>query len=352
MTLQLLEQHEMRLRPGVIVLTLKHNAAVAVRKSPTGFVEPMAALPVDRLPEGQEWLYEAKFDGYRALALKDGFRVRLLSRKGNDLTRSYPGIETAVKALRADSALLDGEIVAFDEQGRPSFQQLHHRVAKGTAIRYFAFDLLHLDGKDLTIVPLHDRRAQLAALIQGSAVEFSGQLPGTADEVVQAVTQVGLEGVIAKHRDSRYEPGRRSGKWQKFKIKNRQEFVIGGYKPENQNFQSIVVGYYEQTKLRFAGRVRAGFSPAQRAAVFELLRPLQVARCAFVDLPTARTGHWGEGVTEEDMKVLRWVRPRLVAEIAFTEWTREGHLRHSTFVGLRDDKEPRGVVREDAFEAS
>jgi ATP-dependent DNA ligase len=221
-------------------------------------------------------------------------------------------------------------------------QTAHCSMAKSSR----SFDLLHLDGKDLTRPPLHNRRAQLAALIRGSAVEFSDQLPGAADEVEQAVTQVGLEGVIAKHRDSRYEQGRRSGKWQKFKIKNRQEFVIGGFKPENKNFQSIVVGYHEHTRLRFAGRVRAGFSPAQRAALFGLLKPLQVEKCSFVDLPTGKTGHWGEGVTGEDMKALRWVKPRLVAEIAFTEWTRDGHLRHSTFVGLRDDKDPRDVVRE------
>lgn len=146
--------------------------------------------------------------------------MRIMSRKGNDLTRSYPGIETAVRALRADNAVLDGEIVAFDEQGRPSFQQLQHRAAKGTAIRYFAFDLLHLNGKNLKDLPLQDRRKQLSALIRGSAVECSDELPGTPDQVVQAVTQVGLEGVVAKRRDSRYEPGRRSSAWQKFKIQN------------------------------------------------------------------------------------------------------------------------------------
>lgn len=319
---------------------------MALRKSTIEFIEPMAAELVNRLPEGKEWLYEAKFDGYRALAIKNGALVRIVSRKGNDLTRSYSGIETAVKALPADSAVLDGEIVAFDEQGKPSFQQLQHRTAKSTAIRYFAFDLLNLNRRDLRGLPLHDRRKQLFALIRGSEVEFSDELPGTADQVVQAVTAVGLEGVVAKRRDSRYEPGRRSGIWQKLKIRNRQEFVIGGYKPENKNFQSIVVGYYENAKLRFAGRVRAGFSPAQRAAMFELLRPLQIEKCPFADLPTGKTGHWGEGVTEEDMNVLKWVKPRRVAEIAFTEWTRDGHLRHSTFVGLRDDKKAREVVRE------
>ena len=175
---------------------------------------------------------------------------------------------------------------------------------------------------------------------------FSAELPGSADDVIQAVADVGLEGVVAKRRDSRYESGKRSGAWQKFKLQQRQEFVIGGYKPENTNFQSIVVGYYEDKKLRFAARVRAGFTAAQRAALFELLYPLKAEKCPFADLPSGKTGHWGEGVTAEDMKVLKWVKPTLVAEIAFTEWTRDGHLRHSAFVGLRQDKDARSVVRE------
>jgi bifunctional non-homologous end joining protein LigD len=310
------------------------------------FIEPMAALLVDALPTGDDWLYEAKFDGYRALALKNGASVKLLSRKGNDLTADYPAIRDAVAAVKAKAALIDGEIVAFDESGRPSFQHLHHRSAKPAAIRYFAFDLLHRDGKDLLATPLEERRATLQKMLRGSDVEFSAELPGDPADVIQAVSEVGLEGVVAKRRDSKYEAGKRSGAWQKFKVQLRQEFVIGGYKPENRNFQSIVVGYHENKQLRFAARVRAGFTAAQRAALFELLRPLKVEKCPFTDLPSSRTGHWGEGVTVEDMKILKWVKPTLVAEIAFTEWTRDGNLRHSAFVGLRTDKDARTVVRE------
>jgi bifunctional non-homologous end joining protein LigD len=310
------------------------------------FVEPMAALLVDALPTGDDWLYEAKFDGYRALALKDGASVRLLSRKGNDLTAAYPAIKNAVADLKGKSFVIDGEIVAFDETGRPSFQHLHHRSARPSAIRYFAFDLLHLNGKDLHAEPLSARRAALEKILSGSDVVFSAELPGSPEVVIEAVAQVGLEGVVAKRRDSRYEAGKRSGAWQKFKVKLRQEFVIGGYKPENRNFQSIVVGYYENKRLRFAARVRAGFTAAQRAAVFELLRRLKTEKCPFTDLPSEKTGHWGEGVTEEDMKILRWVKPTLVAEVAFTEWTRDGNLRHSSFAGLRSDKDARAVVRE------
>jgi DNA ligase D-like protein (predicted ligase) len=313
---------------------------------PMTFISPMAAALVDQLPVGEEWLYEAKFDGYRAIAVKEGKTVRIFSRKGNDLTSDYPHVKTAVLGLKAERATIDGEIVAFDEHGRPSFQQLQHRTAKGTAIRFFAFDLLHLNGKDVSGEPLSRRKHRLEQLVRNSGVEFSQELPGTAAQVVHAVAEVGLEGVVAKRRDSRYEPGKRSGAWQKFKLQHRQEFVIGGYKPENENFQSLVVGYYEAGALRFAGRVRAGFAAAQRAAVFARIKPLATGKCPFADLPTGKTSHWGEGVTEEDMKVLKWVRPNLVADVAFTEWTRDGHLRHSSFIGLRDDKDPRDVVRE------
>jgi len=306
----------------------------------------MAALLVDTLPAGEDWLYEAKCAGYRAMALTDGTRVTYLSRKGDDLTADYPAIREAVLGVAAKSAVVDGEIVAFDEAGRPSFQHLHHRSANPAAIRYFAFDLLHLNGKDLQGEPLAARRAMLQQILAGTDVVFSAELPGSAGDVVQAVTEVGLEGVVAKRRSSTYESGKRSGAWQKFKVQLRQEFVIGGYKPENRNFQSIVVGYYENKKLRFAGRVRAGFTAAQRAALFELLEPLKTDACPFTDLPSGRTGHWGEGVTAEDMKKLKWVKPKLVAEIAFTEWTRDGNLRHSAFVGMRTDKDARTVVRE------
>jgi bifunctional non-homologous end joining protein LigD len=310
------------------------------------FVEPMAAALVDRLPDGDAWLYEAKFDGYRVMALKDGKTVTLLSRRGKDLTSDYPAVRDAVAALSARSVVVDGEIVAFDENGRPSFQQLQHRGAGRTAIRYFAFDLVHLNGRDLRTLQLTERRAQLQKVLAGSAVEFSQELPGVPDDVLQAVAQVGLEGVVAKRRNSRYEAGQRSGAWQKFKLQHRQEFVVGGFKPDDRNFQSLVVGYYDDRKLRFAGRVRAGFTAAQRAALFERLSGMRVEKCPFSDLPTGKSSHWGEGVTEQDMLILKWVRPTLVADIAFTEWTRDGHLRHSAFVGMRDDKAARDVVRE------
>jgi len=312
------------------------------------FVPPMQATLVRELPEGDGWVYELKFDGYRVEAIKAGETVRLISRNEKNLTEAFPAVRDAISTIKAKSAVLDGEIVAIDDQGRPSFQALQHRtlLAAGHRLVYYAFDLLHLDGRDLAGAPLHQRKRALEKILRGSRVLFSAELEGTAEQVVEGVKRLELEGVVAKRRDSRYEPANRSGAWLKVQFKRQQEFVIGGYKPESRSFQSLVVGYYENRTLRFAGRVRAGFTPAQRTVLFERLKPLQVEQCPFADLPSARTGHWGEGVTAEDMKVLKWVWPRLVVEIAFTEWTRDGHLRHSSFVGFRPDKRPSEVVRE------
>jgi bifunctional non-homologous end joining protein LigD len=190
----------------------------------------MAATLVATLPAGDDWPYEAKFDRYRALARKDGASVRLLSRKDHALTTDYPGVVEAMATLPAKQILLDGELVAFDANGQPSFQQLQHRASRGTAIRYFAFDLLHLNGRDLLKEPLQRRKAHLRKLLTRSLIEFSDNLPGSPEKVMQAVTQVGLEGVMAKRRDSRYEPGVRSRAWLKLKLQHRQEFVVGGFK--------------------------------------------------------------------------------------------------------------------------
>jgi bifunctional non-homologous end joining protein LigD len=175
---------------------------------------------------------------------------------------------------------------------------------------------------------------------------LSEPLPGTPAQIEAAVRALGLEGVVAKRRDSRYEPGKRSDAWIKVKFNRRQEFVIGGYKPAAPSFDSVLVGYYQGRQLFYAGKVRAGFTPHARADVFRAIAPLETARCPFVNLPNARSSHWGEGITGDDMKSLRWVRPRIVVEVAFTEWTRDGNLRHSSFAGVRTDKAAKDVVRE------
>ena len=325
----------------------KGSRSTPQRTSPA-FVTPMAAQVVKRLPEGDDWIYELKFDGYRALIIKDEQRVELRSRKNKDLTGMYPGIAAAGLRLKADQAVVDGEIVALDAQGSPSFQALQHRGSHpGHQIVFYAFDLLHLDGKDLTAEPLLKRRARLARVLDGSGLLASEELPGTVAAIVEAVRGLGLEGVIAKRKDSLYEPGERSDAWQKLKLENQQEFVIGGYRPAGSNgIDALLVGYYDDTGLRFAGKVRAGFVPHLRREVFKALKPHHVDECPFVDLPKSKSSRWGGGVTADEMREMQWVKPELVAQIRFVEWTAEGRLRHAAFLGLRSDKSAREVRRE------
>jgi DNA ligase D-like protein (predicted ligase) len=308
------------------------------------FVEPMAARLVAKLPEGPEWFYELKFDGYRALLLKDGDTVSVISRNRKDLTRSYPSVVAAARKLKARQVVLDGEIVAHDSDGRPSFQALQHSTQPRTIV-FYAFDVLHLNGADLTHRPLEERRAKLPQVIRDSGLVVSQELCGSAAKVVEAVRALGLEGVIAKRRDSTYEPGERSGAWQKLKLDLQQEFVIGGFRPDGAKVDALLVGYYEGRSLRFGAKVRAGFVPRLRRDLFAKLEPLETPQCPFGDLPTGKS-RWGGGVTAEEMHEMRWVKPQLVAQIRFVEWTADGHLRHAVFLDLRTDKEPRNVRRE------
>jgi bifunctional non-homologous end joining protein LigD len=306
----------------------------------------MMAVSSSTVPTGSDWTYEVKWDGYRAQAIKRGDTVSLASRNLKDITRQFARIAQAATRVAAKSALIDGEIVVLDQEGRPSFQALHHWETAGLSIVYYAFDLLHLDGRNLMTTPLEERRAALTDVVESSGLRISEPLPGTANQIEAAVRRLQLEGIVAKRRRSRYEPGRRSDAWVKVRFAKHQEFVIGGYKPNLSTFDSIVVGHYERNRLLSAGKVRSGFTPRTRALVFERLRPLQSARCPFANLPTNSTSHWGEGITAEEMQTLQWVEPKLVAEIAFVEWTRDGSLRHAGFLGLRDDKPPRAVHRE------
>jgi len=311
----------------------------------------MAARVVDKLPEGDDWIYEVKFDGYRALLIKDGPRLQIRSRNDKDLTQAYPSVATAGRRLLAQQAVIDGEIVAVDANGRPSFQALQHRAAHpGHAIVFYAFDLLHLNGTDLTGAPLHERRARLPNVLNESGVLLSTELPGTAHQVVQAVTSLGLEGVIAKRRTSRYTAGDRNTAWVKLKLDRQQEFVVGGYRPGPHGVDALLVGYYEGRDLLFAGKVRAGFTPHVRREVFAQLKSLEIDRCPFVDLPNSKASHWGAGVTQDQMKEMHWLKPQLVTQIRFVEWTSDGHLRHAAFLGVRDDKQPNDVRRENGGE--
>jgi DNA ligase D-like protein (predicted ligase) len=299
-------------------------------------IEPMLSLAVAKLPEGPEWMYELKFDGYRALGVKLDGRAQLLSRNGKNFTARFASISRALEAL-PDETVIDGEIVAYDANGRPSFNVLQNHLSDKPLLHLFAFDLLVLRGKDLKQEPLEKRRELLRRKVMPrlpESIRYSETLDGPAREVVEAVSEQGLEGVVAKRRNSLYEPGKRSGAWQKMRINKVRELVIGGYTPAPRNFDAILVGEYEGQKLMYVAKVCAGFTPALRDSVFKQFRGLESERCPFRNLPESHKGRWGEGLTAEDMKNCCWLKPRLVAVIEYLEWTAANHLRDSKFQKL------------------
>ena len=319
----------------------------AAQRAAPAFVEPMAAQVVKALPDGDEWLYEVKFDGYRAVLIKDGNRIEVRSRKNKDLKQAYPDVAEAALRAKAAQVVIDGEIVAIDAQGRPSFQALQHRGSHANhRIVFYAFDLLHLDGVYLTDEPLDARRASLPQVLDGSGLLLSRELPGAPSAIVAAARSLGLEGVIAKRKDSVYEPGERSGAWQKLKLELSQEFVVGGYRPGFNAVDALLVGYYEGTRLHFAGKVKAGFVSHVRRDLMKRLHSLHVDECPFLNLPDSKSSRWGGGVTAEEMREMQWVKPSLVVQIRFVEWTAEGRLRHAAFLGVRADKAADNVRRE------
>jgi bifunctional non-homologous end joining protein LigD len=307
----------------------------------------MLATAAEVLPVGSGWSYEIKWDGYRALAEKQGDSVRLISRNQKNLTSDYPTAVAALKSVREPAVLLDGEIVALDAEGRPSFQALQHRSLKDLVLTYVAFDVLTIGKRSLLAEPLSVRRTRLASVLSGSRVMQSEPLPGKPDVIERAIRDFGLEGVVAKRDDSVYRPGQRSDAWVKVKFSPRQEFVIGGYKLNGRSIESVVVGYYDARRLLFAAQVRNGFTPHVRAELRQRLTPLTVARCPFANLPnSAGRSRWGSGITAEDMSKFQWVKPRAVVEVAFVEWTLDGVLRHPRFIGFRTDKRASEVHRE------
>jgi len=325
---------------------------MAVRSKPhaaPAFITPMAAQAVKALPEGAEWLYEPKLDGYRALLFKDGGEIRILSRNEKNLTPMYPGVAAAALRLNAAQVVVDGEIVALAEDGRPSFQALQHRASHPKhLIVFYAFDVLYLNGRNLMGQPLVKRRARLPDILADNpAIRLSRDLPGSVAAIIEALRAVAIEGVVAKRRNSTYQPGDRSNDWLKLKLEQQQELVIGGYRPQGSaSLDALLVGYYAGNRLQFAGKVRAGFTPHIRREVLERLKPLAIATCPFANLPDTNTGRWGGGITAAQMREMQWTRPELVAQIRFTEWTADNRLRHAAFLGLRFDKAAREVRRE------
>src|SRR4051812_8641174 len=312
------------------------------------FIEPMLLLRTDELPdEPARWEYQLKFDGYRAVAFKTRGTVQLRSRNDNDFSTRYPSIVRALQDL-PDETVLDGEIVALDEDGRPSFNALQNQGSSRPII-FYVFDVMVLTGRDVKSEPLDARRRLLERRVLprlAEPIRYTGALEASLRDLVHSVKVQGLEGLVAKRRDSRYEPGLRSGAWMKMRVNRSQEFVIGGYTIGTRTFDALIFGYYDGDRLIYAARTRNGFTPVMRQQLFKKLRPLETDRCPFANLPEVKSGRWGQGLTAAKMKECRWLRPLLVGQIEFLEWTGDNHLRHTRFVGLREDKRPSEVTRE------
>jgi bifunctional non-homologous end joining protein LigD len=319
----------------------------AVKRPPTSkatFIESMECLPVKEIPQGPGWTYEIKLDGYRLEAVKHKGKVTVYSRRRNVLNQKFGYIADALEDL-PDETILDGELVAMDEEGRSDFNLLQNFKSAELKIHYYVFDVLMHKGKLLTGRPLEERREILEKILPRNdhiSLSVAGR---SATQLLKFVKEHGLEGVIAKRADSVYEPGKRTGLWSKYRVNLGQEFLIGGYTPGNP-FDALIVGFYRGKDLMFAGRVRAGFVPATRREVFAKIKSLKIAKCPFANLPETTPGRWGQGLTAEKMKTCTWVNPEMVVCIDFAEWTGADKLRHTKFVALRDDKDPRKVVKE------
>ena len=306
------------------------------------FVSPQLATLVKEAPPGGEWLHELKFDGYRLLSHLNRGHVRLWTRNQKDWTDKFPGIVKALLSLKVQSAILDAEVVAMDSSGRSSFQMLqqaiHKTAAKGLVLE--VFDLIYLDGFSLTRTPLVERKRLLAELIATNgndrALRYSDHVEGNGSKFFKQACEFGLEGIVSKLANSPYE-STRSRNWQKVKCLRRQEFVIAGYTLSDKGlpFSSLVLGVYEKGKLIYAGRAGTGFSTKQRVELKKMLDRLARPSKPFAEIPK-----------DPDLRRAIWAEPKLVGEVAFTEWTNENVIRHPSFQGLREDKKATDVVRE------
>lgn len=303
--------------------------------------EPQLATLVEEPPSGDEWLHEIKYDGYRIGCRIFGKEVALISRRGNAWTRDFPEVVAAAKKLKVRSALLDGEVAIVLPDGRTSFQALQNAF-KGKArpdLAYFVFDLLELDGDDLSAQPLVDRKARLKRLLGAApdVLRYSDHWEGNGARVYQQACRLGFEGIVSKRRDSPYKAGRKFA-WLKTKCIQRQEFVIGGFTdPEGhrKGIGSVLVGFFEKDAFVFAGKVGTGFTEKASTDLRKKLEAIETKDCPFKERPEGWLG-----------RNAHWVEPRYICEVVLTEWTTEGVLRHPSFQGLREDKRPREVKRD------
>jgi bifunctional non-homologous end joining protein LigD len=308
--------------------------------SHTEYVPQLATL-VSRPPRGEAWVHEIKFDGYRIGVWIDGPEIRLLSRRGNDWTKEFPEVVTAVRALGARRALIDGEVVMLDERGVASFQALQNRARSRKGLAYYAFDLLRLDDVDLTNQSLEDRKRRLRELLgdDGRVLRYSTHFDSDGELVFRRACELGAEGIVSKRRDAPYRRGMRHDDWQKSKCLLRQELVIGFTDPSGsrEGVGSLLVGHYESGHMRFAGKVGTGegWTAAFSRELRRRLQILEHSECPFDPPPSGymrRNAHW--------------VRPELIAEVEIAEWTAGGHIRQGRLRGFRTDKEPSEVTRE------
>jgi bifunctional non-homologous end joining protein LigD len=317
----------------------------AVKAEMPTSLEPMLATLGNSVPSGTDWLYEVKWDGYRALCFIEGGKVRMLSRRGNKIEKQFTTVAaTLAQSVKADTAIIDGEVVALDDKGNPSFQRLQNMTGFGTKpavkgvaapfLNFFAFDLLYLNGYDLRKAALIDRRQLLMSiLLPSEVVRYSEHFVGKGDELLKAVRAKGLEGIVAKQVQSRYE-SRRSGSWIKIKVTCQQDFVVCGYiLGEREPFGALVLGYYKNKKLVYTGNVGSGFTQQSLKAVFEKIKPLIARKPVLSDVP-------------KEIGEVTWVKPELVCAVKFTSWTKDDRLRAPVFLGMRTEVAPEEVVRE------
>jgi bifunctional non-homologous end joining protein LigD len=298
----------------------------------------MKAQLVDSTQPG-DWIYEIKFDGYRALALRGGSETRVLSRNQKDLGKKFTKIRDSIAALDVHDAIIDGEIVALDDKGRPSFQLLQgfDMGLVRPPIVFYAFDFLRLNGQDLRSEPIEERKTKLAALLKRppADIRYSASFTQNIDVLLSRVRELSLEGLIGKRAGSKYD-SKRSGAWIKIKLYQQGSFVIGGYTQpagERKHMGALLVGVYQDGKLKFAGRVGTGFSEKLLKALSLELNKIAVQSCPFFNLPASGRG-LDPGLTAAEMKRCVWVTPSMVCEVKFTEWTRDDRLRQPVFLGL------------------
>jgi bifunctional non-homologous end joining protein LigD len=327
---------------------------VRARQAAPGFVPPMKALGVST-PPGGRWHCEIKYDGYRAIAAIDGPRVQLWSRNHHSLAAAYPEVVEALGKLKCRSAVLDGEVVALDARGRSHFQllQQRERAEARPPLVYYLFDLLQLDGRSFLESPIEERQAALAKVIgrqKPGILRPSPVFDLAPARLLARVKREGLEGIVLKAPQSVYEPDRRSGAWLKCRLSNEQEFVIGGFTPPRggrSHFGALLVGYHQDGDLRYAGKVGTGFDSKSLGELHTIFLRHRARACPFSDLPQTRRPRFGRGMTAAEMRGVTWLKPRLVGQIRFAEWTEEGLLRQPVFLGLRRDKPAASVVREE-----